>query len=162
MRVAGRRDKWISVKLVLQAAQEPPSFSPGSEQGGKASPLQLLCPGAGTASSAGLCRAWSQDRGFWPHSQPGDTGVPHSMPLNVPAVLKGGLMLRLSCSGPLLCCLPLLGGRFLISAQRQVFVKYPVLGVCVGIKLTFPRRKNPCHEKMRGAVHEPSEPSWRP
>lgn len=79
-----------------------------------------------------------------------------------PSSARGMAHAEIPCCGPLLCCLPLLWGSFLISALRQAFAKYPLLGVCAAATPTLLGRKNPCREKMRGAVHEPSEPSWRP
>jgi len=132
VRVAGSRDKWISVKLVLQAAQEPPSFSPGSRAGWDSFPLRLLYPGASAQHPPQSCAVpRARTRCGWRAPTPAPARGLRAP--SFPRVTRSHPCSRDStCADILLWVLALLDFQcylcFLSSVLRQAFAKYPFWG----------------------------------
>lgn len=98
------------MKLVLQAAREPPSSSLGSGEGGNASLFSSSTP---VLRHRIPCRAgaWGRWRALAP-ARPGEAGFPHSQHHEVSALLKGQHEQRRLAVGPCFAGFPLFGEYF--------------------------------------------------
>lgn len=98
------------MKLVLQAAREPPSFSLGSGKGGNASLLSSSTP---VLRHSIPCRAgaWGRLRALAP-AWPWDAGFPHSQHRVASVMLDGQQEQRHLAVGPCFAGFPLFGEYF--------------------------------------------------